>query len=63
MQHKEMHTMETYYESAEGITISLRRAYQEMQRHGVECDYDQMVADIANGETVDAQALLVWLGY
>lgn len=55
--------MDTYYESAEGITISLRRAYQEMKRHGVECDFDEMVAGIANGETVDAQALLAWLGY
>jgi len=55
--------MDTYYESAEGITITLQRAYQEMQRHGVEGDFDEMIAEIANGETVDAQALLVWLGY
>ena len=62
MQHKDMQ-MGTYYESAEGITITLQRAFTEMQRHGVEGDFDEMIAEIANGETVDAQALLVWLGY
>ncbi len=55
----------TYYDSAAGTTITLERAYKELKDHGSEENFEEMVAELCpKGETtLDAQALLEWLGY
>lgn len=50
-----------YYESAEGIEISRKRALQEIAKHGA--DADEFFTDCGYHETYDAQAVLAWLGY
>ena len=64
-----------YYDSAEGVMISLKRAWAEFRRrHADHEDWDQFLADVAASPTterdasgeiarVDAQAVLAWLGY
>ena len=52
---------ETYYDSAEGITITKQRAMQECQRHDV-CA-SEMFEDIGERDEYDAQEVLDWLGY
>lgn len=56
--------MTTYYDSAEGITITKARAMAELDRHGI-CDEDRAMffADMGDCDTYDAQAVLIWLGY
>lgn len=54
---------ETYYDSAEGVTITRERALQEVRDHG--CDVAEFIAAVspdANG-TYSAQSVLDWLGY
>ena len=51
----------TYYESAEGVTITKQRAIQECKRHGVNAS--EMFEDIGEREEYDAQEVLDWLGY
>lgn len=53
--------MNTYYESAEGIEISKARAMRECERHGA--DAAEMLAELGDCETYDAQEILAWLGY
>ena len=56
----------TYYESAEGKTITLERVYQELEAHGITGEDAQLFfADMGNyyGNKYDAQAVLRWLGY
>lgn len=55
----------TYYDSADGITITLERAHKELKDHGSEENFEEMIADLCPGgaTTLDAQALLEWLGY
>lgn len=53
----------TYYESAEGETISQDRARAELKRHGVEGEWPEFLADMGDKATYDAQAVLAWLGY
>ena len=56
----------TYYESAEGETITLERVYQELAAHGITGEDVQLFfADMGNyyGTEYDAQAVLRWLGY
>lgn len=55
--------METYYESAAGQTITRKRAFQELDKHGVACDWDDFIAAHGEHETYDAQVVLQWLGY
>ena len=50
-----------YYESAEGITITLKRAKQEVEKHCA--SWEEFLADIGEHESYDAQAVLTWLGY
>lgn len=55
----------TYYESAEGITISRQRALQELSKHGI-CDpleFDDFDASLGIKETYQAHEVLHWLGY
>ena len=51
----------TYFESADGITISQKRTKQELENHGA--SWQEFIED--NGEHVvyDAQQVLLWLGY
>ena len=54
-----------YYESAEGIEISKKRALLELKKHGIEScfDIDEFYEDLGNKERYSAQAVLRWLGY
>ena len=52
----------TYFESAQGITITHKRAMKELRDHGV-TDLKEFYGDLGHHETYDAQAVLVWLGY
>ena len=54
----------TYYDSAEGITISGERALAELKRHNIhEDDIAVFFDEVGNIDTYDAQAVLGWLGY
>lgn len=65
----------TYFESAEGLTITKARAWSEFKSHGCTFeDFNEFLMDvIAAPSTVlddegyiremDAQAVLAWLGY
>ena len=52
----------SYYESAEGMTISKERAMLEViNKHN--CDWSDFLVDMDEHEEYDAQAVLAWLGY
>ncbi|WP_198680139.1 hypothetical protein [Enterobacter roggenkampii] len=51
----------TYYESAEGETITKGRALTEVRRHGA--SEAEFLAEMGDTQSYDAQAVLVWLGY
>lgn len=51
----------TYYESAEGETITKDRALTEVRRHGA--SEAEFLAEMGDTHSYDAQAVLVWLGY
>jgi hypothetical protein len=53
----------TYFESAEGETITKARALRELEKHGVAGEADQFLADMGDCPTYEAQAVLAWLGY
>ena len=54
----------TYFESAEGETVSKGRALQELCRHcGPETDCEELFSDMGVKEQYDAQEVLLWLGY
>lgn len=53
----------TYYDSAEGETISYDRAMRELKVHGLLEDKEQFLLDMGQRETYNAQAVLSWLGY
>lgn len=58
--------MQTYYESAEGVTITARRAWQEFRSHGLLIDtpeYFEFAEMIGNRNEVKATEVLDWLGY
>ena len=59
--------MQTYSESARGVTISRKRAFQEMRRHGfdetTQPEWNDFSEWLADRETVSATAVLEWLGY
>ena len=50
-----------YYESAEGITISAKRARIECEKHGIE--YSELLMDLGERIEYNAQDVLNWLGY
>lgn len=52
----------TYYESAEGETMTRARAYQELDDHGV-IDREEFIEEMGRHDTYDAQEVLDWLGY
>ena len=51
-----------YYESAEEITITRSRAFNELDNHGV-VTYDEFLNEMGDKDTYDAQEVLAWLGY
>lgn len=54
----------TYFESAEGKTVSKERALKELSRHCVpEKDFEEFFSDMGVKEQYDAQEVLLWLGY
>jgi len=52
----------TYYDSAEGETISKERAFKELEKHGITC-YDEFLNECGDLEEYDAQKVLNYLGY
>lgn len=54
--------MTTYFDSAEGVTITHKRAIKELRDHGV-TETAEFYADLGRQETYQAQAVLAWLGY
>lgn len=58
--------MDTYYDSAEGVTITQARALKELERHGHirgSDDWQAFFADLGDRPEYDAQEVLGWLGY
>ena len=51
----------TYYESAQDLTISRKRAVQEVERHY--CSVDEFLEEMGTKSKYNAQAVLEWLGY
>ena len=54
--------MNTYYESAQGTTITHKRALKELKSHGI-IDITEFYDDLGHHETYEAQDVLAWLGY
>ncbi len=64
---------ETYYDSAEGLRVSYARALKELEKHGLtlgtmpkeeRLDWVEFWnAHKDTSDTVNAQCLLMWLGY
>ena len=50
-----------YYESAEGLTITRKRALQEVRSHYAEIEL--FLHEIGDKKEYSAQAVLDWLGY
>jgi hypothetical protein len=56
----------TYYESAKSATISRARALEELTKHGIDVNSDEILLfnlEVGNKEFYKAQAVLEWLGY
>ncbi len=53
--------MNTYYESAQGETITRERAIQEVRAHQV--DTNEFFSEMGEHDNYDAQLVLEWLGY
>ena len=51
----------SYYESAEGMTITSKRARHEIETHG--CSFDEFQHESGLSDYYDAQEVLSWLGY
>lgn len=52
----------TYYESAEGASITKVRALLELHDHGI-IDPDEFFDDMGEHDNYNAQEVLIWLGY
>ena len=52
----------SYFDSAEGITITRARALKELERHGVR-EFSEFFRELGDLETYDAVTVLFWLGY
>lgn len=52
----------TYYDSAEGTTITKVRALLELHNHGI-TDPTEFFAECGDKERYSAQDVLIWLGY
>ena len=56
--------MPDYYESAENVQITKKRALLELDRHAVpQSEHAAFYSELGNRETYDAQAVLLFLGY
>jgi len=55
--------MSVYYETAENVTISKERAFQEIKKHNLENEFDLFLQDCGDQSEYDAQTVLAWLGY
>lgn len=56
----------TYYESAKGATISRGRALEELTKHGIDVNSEEILLfnlEVGDKEFYKAQAVLEWLGY
>jgi hypothetical protein len=53
----------SYYESAQGQTITHDRAIQEIKKHGAFADIADFYKECGKRETYKAQDVLIWLGY
>ena len=54
----------TYSESAEGVTITRKRAIVELKRHGVPAsEWPDFYRGVGYAPTYKANAVLAWLGY
>ena len=51
-----------YYDSAEGIMISRKRACQELKDHGL-VDLQEFFDELGDRDIYSAQDVLAWLGY
>ena len=51
-----------YYGSAKGITITRKRAFEELKAHGV-VDLQEFLDEVGDREFYSAQGVLNWLGY
>jgi len=60
MYFKEVFSMD-YYESAKGLTISKKRAIDEVVEHGV--SVPEFLKDLGDRENYKATEVLQWLGY
>ena len=54
--------MSEYYESAEAVTITRKRALEELGSHGI-FDYDNFFNEWGDKKLYSAQEVLDWLGY
>ena len=52
-----------YFESAEGVTLTIEQAIQEIRDHCVESEIDDFFKIYGYKEFYKAQDVLVWLGY
>ena len=56
-----------YFESAQDKQITLKRALHELKRHGLQSETTAFMTECwavhSDGETIDAQDVLAWLGY
>jgi len=51
-----------YYETAEDITITRSRAFNELDNHNV-FEYVDFLDEMGDKDTYNAQEVLAWLGY
>ncbi|WP_313397414.1 hypothetical protein [Acinetobacter variabilis] len=51
-----------YYDSAESMAISRKRALEEIRTHGID-DTDEFYANLGDRDIYQAQEVLRWLGY
>lgn len=53
----------SYFDSAEGVMISQKRALREVIDHGLADEVGTFLDDLGDREEYDAQDVLRWLGY
>lgn len=54
----------TYFESAEDMTVTKKRAFLELSRHNVsEDERPRFLLEMGDKEEYEAQDVLRWLGY
>ncbi|WP_261643232.1 hypothetical protein [Erwinia mallotivora] len=58
-------TVRDYYESAENMAMTRKRALKELRRHHLDTPKDvaEFYADLGDRDIYQAQAVLRWLGY